>query len=65
MIELRLLSDRFPGGAGMTVSAANIVRPVRVSDAAASGLLRDRRSAHNCRPQKIHQQSEISRLLRH
>ena len=51
MIELRLLADRFPGGTGMTVFAADVERPVRVGDAAGGGILRDRRSAQKGRPQ--------------
>ena len=65
MIELRLLPDRFPGGARVAVFASDVERPVRVSHAAGGGILRDRRSAQECPSQKIHQQLEIPRLPRH
>ena len=50
VIELQLLSNRFPGGARVTVFAADIERPVWISDATGSGILRDRRRAQKCRP---------------
>ena len=64
MIELRLFSDGFPCGTGVTVFATNVERPVRVSDTAAGGLLRGRRSAKKCQTKHTHQQT-APRPFRH